>query len=274
MKRILLCVPVFVIILASSCSKTSKSGNSNTPAFYLSSATTYSAGTTVVDSFSYDSSNRVSQFSQFEYDTLGGTPALKTWSANFALTAGTTTPPASYTYTTGGISQTHSLSYDGQGRISKDTCTSTGYVAYYSYPNGNIATTVLFNGSESNNQIDTIFVSNGNVSAVHSYVSNSAGTGDSLVGALQFGFSSTANPLYHSGITASVGPLLYILQVDNYGGSLDPISVNAFNTISGTLDGYSGVTLTFGLINDSLGRLNVMSTSLLGSSEVIYFKYY
>ena len=66
MKRILLCVPVFVIILASSCSKTSKSGNSNTPAFYLSSATTYSAGTTVVDSFSYDSSNRVSQFSQYE----------------------------------------------------------------------------------------------------------------------------------------------------------------------------------------------------------------
>ena len=273
MKRILLCAPVFVIMLATSCSKTSKSGNADVPAFYLSSATTYSAGTTVVDSFSYDSSNRVTQFSQFEYDTLGGTPAVKTWSANFALT-GTTAPPASYTYTTNGSTQTHNLSYDGQGRIIKDTCSTTGYVAYYSYPNGNIAMTVLFNGSTANNQIDTIFVGNGNVSAVHSYVSNSAGTADSLVGALQFGFSSTANPLYHSALTASVGPLLYILQVDNYGGSLDPISVNAFNTVSGTLDGFSGVTLTFSLINDAVGRLNVMSASLLGASEIIYFKYY
>jgi YD repeat-containing protein len=272
MKRILLCAPVFVIILAS-CSKTSKSGNSNTPAFYLSSATTYTPGTTVVDSFSYDSSNHVSQFSQFEYDTVGGTPSLKTWSATFTPT-GTATPPPSYTYTSNSISQTHSLSYDGQGRITRDTCATTGYVAYYSYPNGNIATTVLFNGSANNNQIDTIFVSNGNASAVHSYVSNSTGTADSLVGSLQFGFSSTANPLYHSALTTSIGPLLYTLQVDNYGGSLDPISVNAFNSVSGTLDGFSGVTLTFSLINDAVGRLNVMSASLLGNSEIIYFKYY
>jgi hypothetical protein len=125
-----------------------------------------------------------------------------------------------------------------------------------------------------NNQIDTIFVSNGNVSAVHTYMSNSTGTADSLVGALQFGFSSTANPLYHSALTTAVGPLLYTLQVDNYGGSLDPISVNAFNSVSGTLDGFSGVTLNFSLINDVVGRLNVMSASLLGNSEIIYFKYY
>lgn len=272
MKRILLCAPVFVIILAS-CSKTSRSGNSSTPAFYLSSATTYTPGTTVIDSFSYDSSNHVSQFSQFEYDTVGGTPSLKSWSANFVL-SGTATPPASYTYTSNSISQTHSLSYDGQGRIVKDTCTTTGYVAYYSYPGGNIATTVLFNGSTTNNQIDTIFVSNGNVSAVHSYVSNSAGTADSLVGSLQFGFSSTGNPLYHSALTTAMGPLLYILQVDNFGGSLDPISINAFNSVSGTLDGFSGVTLNFSLIDDAVGRLNVMSASLLGNSEIIYFKYY
>ena len=272
MKRFLLCTPVFVILLAS-CSKTSRSGNSNVPAFYLSSATTYTAGTTVIDSFSYDSSYRVTQFSQFEYDTLGGTPTLKTWSANFAF-PGSSTSPDSYTYTSNSISQTHNLSYDGQGRIIKDTCTTTGYVAYYSYPNGNIATTVLFNGSANNNQIDTIFVGNGNVSAVHSYVSNSTGTADSLVGSLQFGFSSTANPLYHSALTASIGPLLYILQVGNYGGSLDPISVNAYNSVSGTLDGFSGVTLSFSLINDAVGRLNVMSASLPGISEIIYFKYY
>ena len=272
MKRFLLCTPVVVILLAS-CSKTSRSGNSNAPAFYLSSATTYTPGTTVVDSFSYDSSYRVTQFSQFEYDTLGGTPTLKTWSANFAF-PGSSTSPDSYTYTSNSISQTHNLTYDGQGRIVKDTCASTGYVAYYSYPSGNIATTVLFNGSANNNQIDTIFVGNGNVSAVHSYVSNSTGTADSLVGSLQFGFSSTANPLYHSALTASIGPLLYILQVGNYGGSLDPISVNAYNSVSGTLDGFSGVTLSFSLINDAVGRLNVMSASLLGNSEIIYFKYY
>jgi hypothetical protein len=273
MKRILLCTPVFVIIFATSCSKTSKSGNLNAPVFYLSSATTYSPGTTVVDSFSYDSSNHVTQFSQFEYDTVGGTPAVKTWSAVFATT-GTATPPPSYTYTSNGSSQTHSLSYDGQSRITKDTCTSTGYVAYYSYANGNIATTVLVNGSASNNEIDTIFVSNGNASAVHTYMSNSTGTADSLVGALNFGFSTTANPLYHSALTTSMGPLLYILQVENYGGSLDPISVNAFNSVSGTLDGFSGVTLNFSLINDAESRLNVISASLLGDYEIIYFKYY
>ena len=273
MKRILLCAPVLVIILATSCSKTSKSGNSSAPVFYLSSATTYSPGTSVVDSFSYDSSSHVTQFSQFEYDTVGGTPTVKTWSAVFATT-GTATPPASYTYTTSNINQTHELSYDGQGRLVKDTCLSTGYVAYYSYPNGNIATTVLFNGSTSNNQIDTIFVSNGNATAIHTYMSNSTGTADSLVGALNFGFSTTANPLYHSALTNAMGPLLYTLQVDNYGGSLDPISVNALNTVSGTLDGFSGVTLNFSLINDAVGRLNVMSASLLGDYEIIYFKYY
>jgi hypothetical protein len=65
-----------------------------------------------------------------------------------------------------------------------------------------------------------------------------------------------------------------MLQVDNFGGSLDPISVNAFNSVSGTLDGFSGVTLNFSLIDDAVGRLNVMSASLLGNSEIIYFKYY
>jgi YD repeat-containing protein len=268
-----LCAQVFVIIFATSCSKTSRSGNSNGPVFYLSSATTYSPGTTLVDSFSYDSMSHVTQFSQFEYDTVGGTPAVKTWSAVFATT-GTATPPASYTYTTNGSSQIHSLSYDGQSRLIKDTCTTTGYVAYYSYPNGAIATTVLFNGSTGNNQIDTIFVSNGNATAIHTYMSNSTGTADSLVGALNFGFSSTANPLYHSALTTSMGPLLYTLQVGNYGGSLDPISVNALNTVSGTLDGFSGVTLNFSLINDAVGRLNVMSASLLGDYEIIYFNYY
>jgi hypothetical protein len=273
MKKILFCVPVFVVIFATSCSKAGRSGSSNAPVFYLSSAATYSPGMTVVDSFSYDSSNHFTQFSQFEYDTVGGTPAMHTWSAVFATTGGAT-PPPSYTYTSNGSSETHSLSYDGQNRLTKDTCTTTGYVAYYTYPNGNIATTVLLNGSTSNNQIDTIFVSNGNASAIHSYVSNSTGTADSLVGALNFGFSTTANPLYHSALTNSMGPLLYTLQVGNYGGSLDPISVNAFNSVSGTLDGFSGVTLNFSLINDVEARLNVMSASLLGDYEIIYFKYY
>lgn len=273
MKRILLCVPVFVIIFATSCSKTSKAGNSNIPAFYLSSATTYTVGNRYVDSFSYDSSHYMTEFIQFHYDTTGGIATLSTITANFT-SSGTAAPPASYTYTVANVSQTHSLSYDGQGRITKDTCSATGYVAYFSYPGGNIAINALLNGSTSNNQSDTIFVSNGNVSAVHNWVSNSAGTGDSLIGSLQFGFSSTANPLYHSALTAAVGPLFYILQVNGFGTSLDPISVNALTSITGSLDGYSGVTLNYSLINDAVGRLNVMSASLLGDTQIIYFEYY
>ncbi len=123
------------------------------------------------------------------------------------------------------------------GSLRTRVLSGSGFVVYFSYPNGNIATTVLFDGTPQNNQIDTLFISNGNISAAHIYFPNDAGTADSLEAAVKFGYSSNNNPAYHAAISASIGPLLYILQFDGYGGALDPISQKALNSVSGLGDG-------------------------------------
>lgn len=205
-----------------------------------------------------------------------GSPAAGSEIATFALPAGASAPPSSYTLSYNGITDPHVLSYDGQGRISKDTSLSgSGFVVYFSYPNGNIATTVLFDGSPLNNQIDTLFMSDGNISAAHIYLPNDAGTADSLEAAVKYGHSSANNPAYHSAISASIGPLLYILEFDGYGGFLDPISQKAFNSVSGIADGLPGNTsITYSQTNDSKGRLSRMISSFGLAAGYIQFSYY
>jgi hypothetical protein len=227
-----------------------------------------------VDSFDYDSSHRITQFIQNKYDTTTGTPELTVASTQFSLAAGTN-PPTGYVYSINGNAVVHTLTYDNQNRIIKDTCPVTGYVAIYSYPNGNIATTVLFNGTAMDNQIDTLYISGGNVATADTWQPNDAGTADSLQGVLKFGYSGLANPMYHSAITNSIGPLLYILTVEGLSGGMDPISQKASNSLSGQIDGLpQGVTINFSQTTDSKGRLSVLSASVFGIGETVLFNYY
>ncbi|HEV2479384.1 MAG TPA: hypothetical protein VGS79_06960 [Puia sp.] len=271
--------PLFFLILCVvavwSCHKSNSSKNPMDSGYYVSSAVSVSAGARIVDSFDYDSAHRVTQFIQTRYDTTTGTAITAIASAQFTLPAGTN-PPTGYAYTISGNTVIHTLSYDNQGRIIKDTCPTTGFVSYYSYPNGNIAATILFTGTAQNNQIDTIYLNSGNATTINTWAPNNAGTADSLQGSLKFGYSSIANPMYHASITSSIGPLLYTLAVQGLGGGMDPISQKAPSSFSGTIDGLPpGLTLNFKQTTDSKGRLSTLFAGVVGfGSETIYFNYY
>jgi hypothetical protein len=276
MKKWLLILFLPFVLWVTSCKKSGSSNNTHNNNAWLSSVVSLQPQTRVIDSFYYDSSHRITGFSQFEFDSSQGYPSFGEWVAQFVYPAGTSFQPYSYAYFIGSFADIHALTYDAQGRISRDTSISgTGYVAHYSYPNGNIATTVLFDGTPANNQIDTLFLSNGNVATLRIYYPNAAGTADSLAGAVNFGFTSLANPAYHADLTNSIGPLLYILQLDGYGSSVDPISQHAFNSVGGTGSGLPpGVTLKYNQTTDSQGRLTELSSPLGPVAGSISFTYY
>ncbi len=278
MKKITPFFLILCVIAVWSCHKTNSSKNPSDTGYYLSSATSVTAGSRIVDSFDYDSAHRITQFIQTKYDTSTGTAITTVAATQFALPAGTA-PPTGYTYSIGGNAVIHTLTYDSQGRILEDTCPATGYVAYFSYPSGNIAATILFTGvanEASNNEIDTLFMSNGNAATINTWMPNNAATADSLQGSLKFSYSGTANPMYHSAITSSIGPLLYSLTVDGLGGGMDPVSQKAPSSFSGTIDGLpAGLTIGFSQTTDSKGRLSTLSASVFGfGGETIYFNYY
>lgn len=276
MKKWLLLLFIPVMLWISSCKKSGSSNNNPVNNAYLSSVISLSPQTRVIDSFYYDSSHRLTQFAQFDYDSSQGYPTMGAWEAIFALPAGSSAAPTSYVYDLNGVVDQRILTYDTQGRILRDSSVSgSGFVAYYSYPNGNIATTVLFDGTPMNNQIDTLFLSNGNVTTMRIYDPNASATADSLAGTVNFGFTSLTNPAYHAAMTSSIGPLLYILQLDGYGTSVDPISQHAFNSVSGSGYGLpSGVTLKYNQTTDSQGRLVELSSPLGPVAGSISFTYY
>ena len=274
MKKFTLFFLVLCVIAVWSCHKSNPSKNPTDSGNYVSSAVSVSTGVRIVDSFDYDSAHRLTQLIQTKYDTSTGTAVTSVATTQFALAAGTT-PPTGYTYTINGNTVIHTLTYDNQGRVLKDTCPTTGFVTYYSYPSGNIAATVLFDGSAMNNQIDTLYMSGGNVATANTWMPNNAGTADSLQGSLKFGYNGTANPMYHATMTNSIGPLLYILTVDGLGGGMDPVSQKASSSFSGDIYGLpSGLTINFTQSTDSKGRLTELSASIFGIGETVYFNYY
>jgi hypothetical protein len=278
MKKYPLPLLILALFLVFSCHKTN-SGNNTTPiSTYLSSVVSYSPQSRTVDSFAYDSLHRLSQFSQYIYDTTSGAALYDAQTAHFVY-QGTATIPTTYTAsdtTHGNFGDLHLLSFDGQNRIAKDTSLSgSGFVTYYSYPNNNSAATVLFEGTLQNNQIDTLFLSNGNVSEERIYTSNIPGQPDDLDGDVHFSYASTANPTYHPAITNSIGPLLTILEIDGIGGTVDFQSKNVIDKLTGPAQGLpAGVSINYTLTNDSKGRLSKMSASFGGTIGTIVFNYY
>jgi hypothetical protein len=275
MKKLPLYLTSLLLLFIYSCKKSNSSSNSSNSNSWLSSVTNYSAQESIVDSFSYDSAHRLASFTQFGYDTSGGSPISSSWSAIFSLPAGTAAP-TSYTNDLTGTPEMHQLSYDAQGRIIKDSSLgSSGWVIYFGYPNGNIAINAYYDGTVANSLLDTLFMSNGNIGSFHVYGPNNAGTADSLEGVIKYGFSGIANPAYHSTLTNSIGPLIYILEISGYGGTFDAISQKVLNSMSGQTDGLPiGVTISYKLTTDSQGRLSQQSASYGGSYATIVYRYY
>ena len=88
MKKYTLFSLILCVVAFSSCHKNNSSKNTDS-GYYLSSAVSVTAGTSIVDSFTYDSAHRITQFIQTKYDTTTGTPAMTVATTQFTLAAGT-----------------------------------------------------------------------------------------------------------------------------------------------------------------------------------------
>jgi hypothetical protein len=266
------------VMFLNSCKK-SNSGNSTPPTpYYLSSVVAISPQQRIVDSFYYDTLHRVDTFTQVIYDTTSGSPMFNTWTAQF-LYQDANPSPSWYNYydvPLGGYGDYHLLSYDASNRITKDTSLSgSGYVTYFSYPNNNIAATTLFEGTADDNQIDTLYMRNGNISQEVVYSPDIPGEPDELQGDVFFTDVSTANPAYHAAISGSIGPLLFNLTLNNGADFVDFISKNAWQQITGTeISSPTNVLLSYTLSTDSKGRLAKMTAGSGASTGTIQFSYY
>ena len=250
---------VFVCLLVIvSCKKNSPATPPGNASGYLSSVHVASVGSQLVDSMQYDGAHHLLIFAQYDYDSTSGTPELDSIISTFSYPTGSEVPDG-YTNIFSTLSDPHQLTYDGQNRLTKDTSLSgSGYVAFYTYPGDNAASNVLFDGTPLNNQIDTQFLSGGNIAAFHIYYPNAGQTADSLSGSGRMldPMAAYANPAYHTALAASIGPLLYNLSLDGYGGYEDFFSKHVLHSISATATG-SGPVIRFTLnaVQDASGRV-------------------
>ncbi len=268
-----------LLLGALSCKKSNSGGGQPTSeTTYLTSINNYLPGTQIADSISYDSSHRVVNLGYFGYDSTNGiNPAIDSQLYAFTFNANEDIPNG-YTFTyfqNGPNYDMHQLTFDGQNRISKDTSLSgTGYVAYYTYPTNEIAITVLYNGSFSNSQTDTLLIENGNITAQHIYAPNTAGNADSLFADLEFTYGTYANPAYDSLLSNTAGPLLFFLTLNAFGGYEDFISKNLATSVSGygsILPPGGGLTLTPTSISN--GKVTRVAETLGSQSGSVVFTY-
>lgn len=219
--------PLLVLFTFSSCKKDNNNSRPSTRP-YLSLIKYHYGRTLVVDSFFYDTEKRLTDFTQHRYDTNGTSVAQGRLAASFQYNSNDDIP---HSYVLTGLSQieNHSLSFDSQNRIIKDTSLNgTHNVVYYSYSDVGISSAFLFGGDILDRQLDSIFIVNGNVSEERIYYSNNSPIAE-FSGSAQYEYSSSLNPTYQPAITPTIGPLLHILIYDGFGGFTDFASKNLFN---------------------------------------------
>lgn len=273
--------PALLLLVLNSCSKNNSGNNNPPPAYYLSSVVATVPMQRLVDSFYYDSLHRIDTFSQSVYDTLGpGNVLYNKFSLQF-LYDGSKTAPSWYNYYDipyGNYGDYHLLSYDAEGRISKDTSLSgSGFVTFFTYPNNNVVTVVYPEGNPENNSIDTLYMTNGNITRHALYTAVIPGQPDVSSGSTTFTDASTANPAYHEAISAAFGPLLFAWTLSHNTFDVDFVSKNTWQGISGASAtsplGIPAVTYT--LTNDGRGRLQKMTAGPAGAPMAnMVFSYY
>jgi hypothetical protein len=268
------------LILIFSCKKSNSGGNSSTAAnSYLSAVVSIAPQQKMVDSFYYDSTaHLLDTFTQSIYDTTSGYPLYNSYTIQFIYQGTNTFPSWYYLYDVsyGNYGDYHLLSYDGQGRISKDTSLSgSGYVTYYSYPNNNVVIDDWFEGTSQDNQIDTLYMSNGNLNEETIYTSNIPGQPDQQQADVQYKYNTSANPAFHATISDAIGPILYNITQTNNGGFIDFLSKNVLHQASGTESSSPGIfSLTYVQTLDNKGRLSELTGPGGVAAGSIVFNYY
>jgi len=263
---------LFCVVVFASCHHSGSSdGGSPVNNSYLALASTVSQGSMINDSFSYDDQHRIARFVQYATDgTHSGVITIDfTFSGGNAL-------PAGYTYTMNtDAPKSHVLAYDGQGRIIKDTSLSGDhFVTYYTYSGNYIINTILFDGTYNDAQIDSLKVTDGNITGTKVWGADQ-GTWEKQ-GDVTLAHVTAANPGYKEPVANAIGPLLYVLSVYNYGGYNDFISKALTNKISGEADGLPPGGFNYSVSVDASARVSSMSLTGVGvpAGSKTVFTYY
>lgn len=261
----------FFMAMLPSCSHHDDTGGGNpVNNSYLASVYDYVPGALLVDSFTYDAQKRVGRYAQ--YLTSSGNTYAATFDFSFS---GNNALPDSYLYTDeGNNEETHQLTFDGQGRIVKDTCSSNHFVTYYTYSGDYTICSILFEGTMDDAFIDSLKVTDGNLTAEKVWGADYSPW--EKQGDIAYGHATAANPGYKAEIAGSVGPLLYVLSTYNYGGYADFISKAVMNKITGVSDGLPASGVNYSIKADSKGRVSTMTASGVGvpSGVQTVFNYY
>lgn len=280
MKKIPLYLFTALSVLAA-CKK-GNSGKNSTPStpWWLSSATGYAPQQRIVDSFHYDSLHRIDTVTQSIYDSSSGTPKFNNWMVQFIYQDTLSPSPSWYNYydiPLGGYGDYHLLSYDAQGRISKDTSLSgSGYVTFFAYPNNEIAITTFYEGTPADNMMDTLFLRSGDLWQQTLYLSIVPGQPDQEAGTAAYTGASAANPAYNAAISAAIGPLLFDFTLSTNRAFVDFVSKNAYEALNSTqsCSPFGISILDFTLTNDDKGRLTRMTTGRGAAPVSIVYTYY
>lgn len=262
----------FCVVVFASCHHSGSSdGGSPVNNSYLASASTVSQGSMITDSFSYDDQHRVARFAQ--YATDGTHSSVITFDFTFS---GGNALPAGYTYTFDtDAPKSHVLEYDGQGRIIKDTSLSGDqFVTYYTYSGNYIINTILFDGTYNDAQIDSLKVTDGNITGTKVWGADQGAW--EKQGDVTLGHVTAANPGYKEPVANAIGPLLYVLTLYNYGGYNDFISKALTNKITGTADGLPPGGYNWSVSVDASGRVSAISLTGAGvpAGSKTVFTYY
>lgn len=258
---------IFMSLLASCGHHNDAGGGNPVNNSYLKSVYTISPGEVLIDSFTYNDQKRVASYGQ--YVTNAGNNYFVRFDFNFS---GSNVLPDSYLYSDNGNNQeTHQLTFDGQGRITKDTCATSHFVTYYTYSGNYAICTILFEGTMNDAHIDSLLVTDGNFTAEKIWGTNNGSW--EKQGDVMYGHAAAANPGYKAEVAGSVGPLLYVLSVYNYGGWSDYISKSTMNKVSGVADGLPPGGFSYNIKVDGTGRVSKLTYTGVSGVE-IDFNYY
>jgi len=264
-----------VTFMFSSCTHSgSTDGGSPVNNSYLASARNISSEGILVDSFSYDDKKRVATFGQYGYPADGSDSGKMTAAFNFS---GNNTLPDSYVYTLNDDpSVLHALTFDGQGRITKDTSTGADhFVAYYTYSGNYIISRIFADGDLSSEAYaDTMIVTDGNMTGEKLWTWDPNETQWTDQEQVTYGRAAAANPGYKAEIAAAVGPLLHALSLYNFSGYGDYVSKNIVNKLTGMLEGLPPGGASYTTHVDATGRVTELLPSIPGADGKVVFTYY
>jgi hypothetical protein len=253
MKIRILVIGCCLLLFACKKSATTTPSVPSSPSF-VASITQYGTLVLRIDSLKYDTSHNLTELVHYDYDSTSGTPLLDTIYTVFSY-ATDSTPPTSYTVA--GV--IHQLGYDNMNRIIKDSSKdgSGNNVSFIYSANTIVYVQELFVPSYTIT-VDSLFLTNGNITTVLSYNPSSGGT-DTLGEDYQYSAYNYTNPLYHPVMTHSIGPLLHFMTYDYYYQSTlaDALSQKMATSVhaTGTALAENPANLTSVITTDAQGRV-------------------